>query len=492
MERLPKMSITQFFPIDFVKKNTTVVLYGAGDIGKKYYEQNKKIEWCNIICAVDMNHQNIIDFPIPVLHPREINNLSYDVVVVSINSLKYKQQAIDTLKKLGVAPEKIVNEINAYFYRDSAEEIIIMDGLGENSSTIKIGFWVSRALGDQVVSLKLYQEIVRIAPASSIDVFCGNSNVAENVFYQQKNLCSIIHAFPSRNLMMNYDLVIRVEFSTVICAYRPQKIGLVSAELMACVERSIHYQRMYSPDNSELEYNSRIMIDRGLMLGLNRYELLGNQGAFVIKGTDVRIYINEMYKDDFSSLRPSNTYITLNYGAGNATSDNTPQTKIWPYEYYEDLVRLLKEKFPLLNIVQIGDINARKIKGVDSHILGKSLEVIKFLLKNAFFHFDCESGLPHLATQLGTKCFVVFGVSMPEIFGYKSNVNIKSDVCGGCVSLSKNWYIKCLRYNRPECMYSIKPSKVFSLMESYIEDNEIIWKKHGGGGKYDYHRDNNV
>ena len=64
--------------------------------------------------------------------------------------------------------------------------------------------------------------------------------------------------------------------------------------------------------------------------------------------------------------------------------------------------------------------------------MGESLELVKYVLKGSLLHIDCDSGLVHLATQLGTKCVVLFGQTSVWYFGYEQNINIVSKVCNSC------------------------------------------------------------
>ena len=113
------------------------------------------------------------------------------------------------------------------------------------------------------------------------------------------------------------------------------------------------------------------------------------------------------------------------------------------------------------------------IEGADRYIIGEDLEVAKYVLKNSLFHFDCEGGLVHIATQLGTKCFVVFGPTPIWFMGYEQNVNIAPKVCGECKGLITDWYTRCYRgYSTPACMASIKPEEVLTLMSDFIDSTQ--------------------
>lgn len=97
--------------------------------------------------------------------------------------------------------------------------------------------------------------------------------------------------------------------------------------------------------------------------------------------------------------------------------------------------------------------------------------MVKYILKNALFHLDCEGGLVHLATAIGTKCIVLFGPTPLKYYAYPQNVNIHTGVCEGCMDLSDNWPYECINNKRQCCMYSITPEMVMKNI-NYITKNK--------------------
>ena len=95
------------------------------------------------------------------------------------------------------------------------------------------------------------------------------------------------------------------------------------------------------------------------------------------------------------------------------------------------------------------------------------------VLKNTLFHLDIEGGLVHIATQLGTKCIVLFGPTVKEYYGYEENINISVGTCHNCWGLYTD-VNRCARgMAEPECMYSIQPELVMGYVDEYL----------GGSGK---------
>jgi ADP-heptose:LPS heptosyltransferase len=102
--------------------------------------------------------------------------------------------------------------------------------------------------------------------------------------------------------------------------------------------------------------------------------------------------------------------------------------------------------------------------------MGESFELVEKIITDSKLHFDCESGLVHVATQLGVKCFVVFGPTPIWYFGYEGNCNIGPKVCGECKGLLNDWYTHCIKYDSPKCMESITAQMVFEKIEDYLKN----------------------
>ena len=73
------------------------------------------------------------------------------------------------------------------------------------------------------------------------------------------------------------------------------------------------------------------------------------------------------------------------------------------------------------------------------------------------------------ATQLGTKCIVLFGPTVREYYGYEQNINIQAGNCHNCWGLYSD-VNRCARdLKEPECMYAITPDMVMRHLEEYMD-----------------------
>lgn len=97
------------FPYEMVKRNSEVVLYGAGFVGSILKKQNDIKRYCKITLWVDKNYDQIQkDNNLNVYSPLEICEKKFDYVVIAVEKKEVAMQIKAELKKLGVSKEKIV------------------------------------------------------------------------------------------------------------------------------------------------------------------------------------------------------------------------------------------------------------------------------------------------------------------------------------------------------------------------------------------------
>ena len=90
------------FPFANVEKKSRIVLYGAGAVGRAYYEQVQKSKYCEVILWIDkyVQEENII-YPI-----EDILNIEYDYVVIARVNESARIEMKNVL--MGVSEQKII------------------------------------------------------------------------------------------------------------------------------------------------------------------------------------------------------------------------------------------------------------------------------------------------------------------------------------------------------------------------------------------------
>ena len=175
---------------------------------------------------------------------------------------------------------------------------------------------------------------------------------------------------------------------------------------------------------------------------------------------------------DISRLGLKSPYITVHSGI-NASFDigmHTP-LKCWPTENWEAFLQLFKQKFPHIQIVQVGSKNSPHFAHADVCLLGKTtVEDLPALLNGAQLHIDGESGLVQLTRWLKTKAVVLFGPTAPCLFALSKNINLTADKCGCCMWLTgPSWHTTCV-LGCPACvnMQEHTPQSVLEVVSKEI------------------------
>ena len=466
--------IRTFLPIHLIPYGARIIVYGAGKTGRLYCLENEKIGWCRVVCAIDRNYKNIRDFPVAVDGLESINKYSFDYVLIARVSLAGKLEIdsiISDLIRQGVDSDRILADPTCCIW-SNIDNNVVDDSVNDsiNEGLLKVAFLPSGAMGDNIISLRLYREIASLMKNGTIDVF-SKGDYADAVFYHQPLLGNVYHDIFDKESKewKKYDLVIRSEFEPIIQYMRINRITVLAPDFAERLRRLFDYQ---TQNNSEMPvgvYSSGIRLNRARFWKLNRYTLLGCNGIFNIKDQYVEVYTKESKLEEFHKLKLEKNYITFCYGAGGSHDGRTQQTKVWPKENYEQWISLMKRQYPEIELVQIGAEGTERISGADKCFFGKPIEVVKYILKYALLHLDCDSGLSHLATQLGTKCIVLFGPTPAWFLGYDRNINICSRKCRECKDLIADWYFRCINYAEPICMKSIGAKTVYNKTCDYLE-----------------------
>lgn len=96
------------FPFWKIKKDANVVLYGAGDTGNRFYEQNKKYHFCNIVLWADKNYRRLNLKDKRIEAPDRIVGQTFDYIIIAVRSAGIVQEIVKLFLEMGISTEKIV------------------------------------------------------------------------------------------------------------------------------------------------------------------------------------------------------------------------------------------------------------------------------------------------------------------------------------------------------------------------------------------------
>lgn len=442
------------FPFNLIEKGSTILLYGMGRCGRAYFEQNKQLKWCNIKFVSD-KAKPAKEFQYLYIKPEFISNVieKIDKIVIAISHPAIVKQVKEWMVKNDINENIIVSSV--------LEENLMPAGILQKNAIMrekcKILLVMVGGLGDYVVYLSFYQKLLDYLPDAEI-VIQGRTALLD-VIYGQKANAVIVHRDMEIRNPSEFDCILELSHFIKVVWYNPMSLP---DELIKKLEA---YEAEYEGKYNMHEMRDALFIRRMIIAGRNRFDALGGGTIFNLGTVKLKIEYTECAHNIYDKYNLKQ-YVTFNYGSDRIRETTDEQLKVWPKELYTEWIKQFKEKYPTLEVIQIGAKNAVVIDGADRYILGESLEVVKYILKNAIFHLDCEGGLVHLATAIGTKCIVLFGPTPLEYYAYTQNMNLYTGVCEGCMDLSDNWYYECANNNKQCCMYSIRPEMVMEKIKS--------------------------
>lgn len=96
------------FPYGRIHKNSKLVIYGAGMVGKYYFNQIKTSRYCNVVLWVDRNYKNICQNEnLPVNSPDDIKRTDFDEILIAIEEKCIAGAVRKYLIEIGIQEDKI-------------------------------------------------------------------------------------------------------------------------------------------------------------------------------------------------------------------------------------------------------------------------------------------------------------------------------------------------------------------------------------------------
>ena len=97
-------TVQWLFPYDRIPKGSRIVLYGAGKVGKQYFEQLGKLDYCSEILWVDKNFKELDE----VSDPEKLQPNSYDYVLIAVKNPEAIEEIKQSLLEKGWKEESII------------------------------------------------------------------------------------------------------------------------------------------------------------------------------------------------------------------------------------------------------------------------------------------------------------------------------------------------------------------------------------------------
>ncbi len=104
------LSVGYIFPYELVKAGSKVVIYGAGVVGRCYYNCLKSGSYAEVAALADKNWSGMTDMAYEVCPPEHILEIPYDAVIIAVEPEELYRNIRDELRGLGVEDGKIIWE----------------------------------------------------------------------------------------------------------------------------------------------------------------------------------------------------------------------------------------------------------------------------------------------------------------------------------------------------------------------------------------------
>lgn len=97
------------FPFEMIPKGSKVILYGAGKVGKTYYNQISESHYCEIIGWIDNNSKQRLNGGIQIANEQIFQHEEFDYVVIAIKNEGVAKQISDKLgNQYDLKPDQII------------------------------------------------------------------------------------------------------------------------------------------------------------------------------------------------------------------------------------------------------------------------------------------------------------------------------------------------------------------------------------------------
>lgn len=344
---------------------------------------------------------------------------------------------------------------------------------------LNIAFKLKGGLGDILIDLNYINHIVTTINLQlvSIDIYAHRNLALVNALLPKENFINKVYLDQDINDdTTKYDLFCIINRYPDIRYRDYNKIHKIAPELIdfvfSCQKFRLENLRFFNylpVCDAESNYLSIIQGKKRIQQP-DIYNLYQLSEKF-----SYEISIDDKALNNFSNLNLiEKKFITIQRGTDDRQVLNS--IKLWPFGFYNTLIKYIKDNFPSIPIVQLGINSDRcpELDGIDLNLVGKtSVEDLKVLLKNSFLHIDNEGGMVHLRHALnGGTSAVIFGPTSPEFYGYSENLNLRGQGCPHpCEWVVNKWQDHCAKgygtQNTP-CMLSLTPEYVFSKIKPLL------------------------
>jgi hypothetical protein len=335
---------------------------------------------------------------------------------------------------------------------------------------VRLGMLVTGGVGDHIVAARFMRDLRSVDESLAFDIFSPNPPVARWIFASLPGFknCALDASFES--LQSQYDITMGLSpIITVKSHGQGARTPPVTAALQKCVECINSFERdaEYCLGKSTRMHGH--LAQQLVFQNMTRSTCAHNISGIKYGGDAFPLFADETLVAAHGLHHKP--YVTVHNGfeAQYITSSGR-STKCYPH--FNQVIALLKQRFPQFRFVQIGSATSTSLGEADLDLIGQTtLSQASALIRGAVAHLDNESGLVHIASCYSVRCCVVFGPTPPDYFGYTANENIRPKICGSCWWTTDDWMDRCPRgFGEPICTFTQPPCEVAEAMGRLLQE----------------------
>lgn len=325
------------------------------------------------------------------------------------------------------------------------------------------------ALGDVLVSSPFFQLIKNSYPECKIDhlVLKGFEKVTENNKYVNEII--IIKNLTLFNLIKLYYEIKKNNYDIAFIFHRNFLFQFIC--YMANINLIYGFKSKYN-----LFLKKFLVYKIDINRTLQEYNLIKLSGLKISRVTNLEYYINYNKIENFRILDVlPEKYIACGVGGGNIFS--SADSRMWPCDYYIELISKVNFKFVLIGHGKIDKLRADEIEsrslGRVINLVGKTnYDEVANIIKNSTLYVGNDSSLLHLASAVGVPTLGLFGPTSPSAanpIGARQHFILAKYPCSPCYNPydGKSSVMYCCANNR--CMKSIVVDEVVRYINNLIK-----------------------
>ena len=339
------------------------------------------------------------------------------------------------------------------------------------TGNLKILVHIKGGIGDVCMTRVFIKKLRETLPNARIYFAYDHQNIVDMVFSD-----GLIDGFVSTKYHPeNFDLVICGCHFLMFEHYNRQRLEQLAPQFIPAFEQGLSVQACFKQFAQYTPYLDGQLAEIAIAHGGSRITNLGwFTGLDVHQNDPAPISLDSSISSQVLTRLGlvNQSYVTIHDGLNlNTDFSQGNLTRNWPKSNWKELAHLLKQQFPHIKIVQLGNKTSEPFDFVDICLVGKTTVAdLPYVLQQARLHLDGESGMVHLANLTQTPCVVLYGPSRAAYLGYARNTNLQAPFCGGCMNINKHWMTQCVLGYPPEkqCLASITPQQVLEAIKKHL------------------------